>query len=566
MEKNNLTSIVLKSQNILRNNDGLTLSDAFDEILKILYTQYAFKSDFFVKIDLFRAQFRENVFNEKMFNSTEIKVSNDSIREILALYSEIDFSKEDVKGRLFEIYLGRTFTSGLGQFFTPRNIVNFLAKFILQNIDDRKNLKVLDPSCGSGGMLSVINNLIYSAELIGYDIDNRLVRTSNINLDVNNSKNYKIINKSFLNTEYEDYFDIVISNPPFGIKETKKNILSKYYLSKGKKTQDLEILFIEQIIKSLKPNGICGVVLPDSIFNNTSTQYVRQYILENTNIISSISMPSGVFKSSGTGCETSLLIFKKKPTTTTDCKMYLPSYVGYETKTKFAKQIDKNDLDLILENNFEHINIEKDLLLKRCDSKYFIFKYNLEKEFNKNLIKLNSFYDIITTSKSKLSEFIKDKEYVKYIQYSNVDDFFGHIRNVDELYIDELPNRAKQIVRTGDIIVPRLTGSSGNKIGIITSEYNNCLVSSGFYVLRPKQQYETEFIFSIFKNKFIQEQLHSLASGTIMPSVDDCYFDTLVMAPIKSDEIQKITEDIKNGFVHLNKAQESITKINFLDK
>jgi len=562
MEKNNLVSIVVKSQNILRDNEGLTLSDAFDEIIKILYTQYHLDADIFVKIDFFRKYYKENIFNQNMFNNSDIKVSDSSIRQILSMYIDIDFSKEDVKGRLFEIYLGRTFTSGLGQFFTPRNIVNFLANYLVKNLDKTDNLKILDPSCGSGGMLSVIHNITKNSEIVGYDIDNRLVRTSNLNLDINKSKNYNIINKSFLTTDYEDYFDIIISNPPFGIKESKKNILSKYTLTNNKKTQALEILFIEQILKSLKPGGICGIVLPDSIFNNTSTQYVRRFLLENTNILASIELPEGVFKSSGTGCETSLLFFKKLPSENTKCKMYLPLHIGYETKTKFAKKIDNNDLDLILNDEFEYIEVDKTKLLERCDAKYFVFQSNLKYKFN-NLISLSSFYDIITTSKSDLNKFLSERDYVKYIQYSDIDDFFGYIRNVDEFEVSDLPNRAKQIVKKGDVLIPRLTGSSGNKMAIITDEYDNCLASSGFFVLRPKNNYESEFIFSIFRTKFMQNQMNSISSGTIMPSVDDEYFYKLVTPPFNNEDILKLTELTKSEFSFLNEAKKSITDINF---
>jgi type I restriction-modification system DNA methylase subunit len=562
MEKNNLVSIVVKSQNILRDNEGLTHADAFDEVIKILYTQYHLDADMFVKIEYFRKYYKENIFSQDMFNTSDIKVSDSSIRQILSLYLDIDFSEEDVKGRLFEIYLGRTFTSGLGQFFTPRNVVKFLAKYILNNISDKDNLKILDPSCGSGGMLSIMHNMTNDSEIIGYDIDNRLVRTSNINLDINNCKNYNIINKSFLTTEYENYFDIVISNPPFGIKESKKNILSKYFLSKNKKSQDLEILFIEQIIKSLKPNGICGIVLPDGIFNNKSTKYVRRYLLENTNLIASIGLPDGVFKSSGTGCETSLLIFKKLPSEITKCKMYLPSFIGYETKTKFAKKIDKNDLDLILNETFPYIIIDRSDLLTRCDAKYFTFQSNIKNNFDNDLINLNSFYDVVTTSKSDLDNFLKNKEYIKYIQYSDIDDFFGYIRNVEEFEVSDLPNRAKQIVKKGDVIIPRLTGSSGNKMAIITDEYDNCLVSSGFFVLRPKNNYESEFIFSIFRTKFIQEQMNSISSGTIMPSVDDEYFHKLLTPPFNDEDISNLSELTKSEFYFLNEAKKSIMNIN----
>ena len=125
-----------------------------------------------------------------------------------------------------------------------------------------------------------------------------------------------------------------------------------------------------------------------------------------------------------------------------------------------------------------------------------------------------------------------------------------------------MPNRAKQIVKKGDVLIPRLTGSSGNKMAIITDEYDNCLASSGFFVLRPKNNYESEFIFSIFRTKFMQNQMNSISSGTIMPSVDDEYFYKLVTPPFNNEDILKLTELTKSEFSFLNEAKKSITDIN----
>jgi type I restriction-modification system DNA methylase subunit len=566
----NLIQIVEKSQNILRDNDGLTLAEAFDEIIKVLYTQTKLDQTFFTNIESFKQEFTNiesfkqeftnNLYQKSFFNNDTITISNSSIRELLHLYNDVDFNKDDIKGRLFEIYLGRTFTSNLGQFFTPRKVVEFLSRYILSNIDSTDNLKILDPSCGSGGMLTYLSRGVTNSQFIGYDVDNRLQKVSNLNLTLNGVDKYEIRNKSFLVDDFNGEFDIAISNPPFGIKETKSSNLTKFELGIDKKQADLEVLFIEQILNSLKPNGICGIVLPDGVLNNSNKSIikVRKLLLDKSNIIASIDLPNGVFKGSGTGVDTSLLIFKKKPTSVTKCKMFNTNFVGYETKTKFQRQIDENDLEDILSNKLKPVEIEQVELIKRMDSKYHVNTILV----NDYQDKLNKYYDLITTSKKEVLSYIETLDTIKYIQYPDVDDKFGLIRgHTDYFSGEDLPSRANQIVNKGDIIVARLAASV-NKIGIISDDYDGALVSSGFLVLRPKDKYSTEFIFSLFKINKISSQLKNLSTGSIMSGLSDTYFEEVRYNNISTDEIKERETVIKNVFFHIDKAYTLLNKKN----
>jgi len=554
----NLIQIVVKSQNILRDNDGLTLAEAFDEIIKILYTQSKVNQSFFTNITSFKAEFTNYLYDEKLFKNSTIDVSDESIRQILYLYADIDFSKDDVKGRLFEVYLGRTFTSNLGQFFTPRNVVDFLSQYLLMCVDKTDNLKILDPSCGSGGMLTYLSRGVTNSEFVGYDVDHRLEKVSNLNLTLNNIDNYEIRNKSFLVDDFEEEFDIAISNPPFGIKEKKEENLSKFELSRGKKSIDLELVFIEQLLNALKPNGVCGIVLPDGVLNNSnkSAQNVRKFLVDNANIIASVDLPAGVFKGSGTGVDTSLLIFKKKPTDITKCKMFDINYVGYETKTKFQRPIDNNDLEDIISGNLKPLEIEQIYLTRRIDAKYYI-NSNVVKKYDS---KLNKYYSLVDTKKQELLSYLDSLDEIKYIQYQDVDDKFGLIRSYTS-YIDssELPHRASEIVRVGDVIVPRLSASVG-KVGIIGEEHHGSIVSSGFLVLRPKGKYTTEFIFSLFKVKEISTQLQKLCTGSIMSCISDTYFDEVRYNNISVEEIKNRESLIKKIFFHIESANKLLNK------
>ena len=76
-------------------------------------------------------------------------------------------TSDDVKGIAFEKFLGKTFRGQLGQFFTPRTIVDFMVSVL----DPQEGELICDPCCGSGGFL--IKSFEYVREKIEKDIENQ---------------------------------------------------------------------------------------------------------------------------------------------------------------------------------------------------------------------------------------------------------------------------------------------------------------------------------------------------------------------------------------------------------
>jgi hypothetical protein len=336
--------------------------------------------------------------------------------------------------------------------------------------------------------------------------------------------NYEINNQSFLLCEENEMYDVCVTNPPFGVEEKQKEILKKFIFGHDKKSCDLEILFIEKILKVLKPGGICGIVLPDGVFNNISLTKVREYILQNAEIIATVDLPENVFKSSGTGCETGVLFFRKKVNKIEkpiEFEAYKVDYVGYETQSKFAKKITKNEL---LDINNDDPNVKKCIVNNLNNTKRLDGKYYFRKEINHN----RPLLDIFENSGEKIaSKFKNPNDIIRYVQYTDIDPVFGIIKSFMEIELSDAPSRAKIVVKEGDILIPKLKQSS-DKIAIVTKEYDGCVVTNGFKVIKPKTNIESELIFAIFRNKKIQEQLQDFSSGTIMPSVDDDYFNEIV--------------------------------------
>lgn len=306
-------------------------------------------------------------------------------------YSLTD-TREDVLGVAFEIFLKGTMTGkDLGEFFTPREIVDFMVEIVDPQLYER----ILDPACGSGGFIiksffhlldkthsenekeNMVNNCLW-----GIDVYEDLRELASVNLKIHGDGYKHIYRANSLdlvdvvkqNEELdgieednkvaaravrdilltEGGFDIILTNPPFGSGKGKdideRTILDKYDNGKNKQNQIPQILFIELCIKLLKNGGRMAIVLPDSILNNLGENYynIRNYIMKKTAIKAIISLPSGAFSPYNSGVKASILYVQKIVQNPEDeVFASTPKYVGYETNKKIYRQISQNDLVMV---------------------------------------------------------------------------------------------------------------------------------------------------------------------------------------------------------------------------
>lgn len=176
--RDEFSRLLFKCHNIIRNNDKLSPEAAFDEISKILFikiryertnsgTQIFSKEEFLKQKKMYDAvkskespDYYQFLFNKTkedfakghLFDENEtIKIRENSFEQIvkeLQVYN-LSTTSDDVKGIAFEQFLGRTFRGELGQFFTPRTIVDFMVSVL----DPQEGEYICDPCCGSGGFL-----------------------------------------------------------------------------------------------------------------------------------------------------------------------------------------------------------------------------------------------------------------------------------------------------------------------------------------------------------------------------------------------------------------------------
>jgi len=295
----------------------------------------------------------------------------------------------DVKGKAYEELVGANLRGDRGEFFTPRNIMQMAVKMINPKPDE----KVCDPACGTGGFLimamtHVVEKLKHEAEkdfgkpesawkdterdnfrdkikeiaqsnFYGFDINPDLVKATKMNMVMNNDGSGNIYRNDSLLPPHEwawelkqqlaqalhidsgnisnahniGFFDVVVTNPPFGSRIPIKggHILEQFNLgyiwrnarytvnnqtgwtvsSDFQSSVPPEQLFIERCLQFLKPGGRLAIVLPDSILSNPSLVYVRHWLTRKARILASVDLPVDTFQP-GNGTQTSVLIIQKK--------------------------------------------------------------------------------------------------------------------------------------------------------------------------------------------------------------------------------------------------------------
>lgn len=323
----------------------------------------------------------------------------------------------DFKSKLFETFLKESISKkNWGQFFTPLKVV----RAIVSMTDISAGMKICDPACGVGKFLlePILHEIhryfkVENGELKplitlsgfdkGFDKDEQktiilakanmllylspLIReNSNITQQFANLFNDTLLlqTNSILGTlahPMQDEYDLILTNPPYVMSgssnlkdEISKNIDLKRYYSIS--AMGIEGLFMEWIIRALKPGGKAFVVVPDGIMNRSNDKRLRDFILEECFIDAVISLPLNTFFT--TNKKTYIMVLTKKiPNTsggvttkgrqTTPVFTYLCSEIG-ETRDVYRFNIEQNDLDVAATcfNMFKGARTRYTTLDRRC--------------------------------------------------------------------------------------------------------------------------------------------------------------------------------------------------------
>ncbi|MDD3145448.1 MAG: N-6 DNA methylase, partial [Candidatus Gracilibacteria bacterium] len=299
-----------------------------------------------------------------IFETTDkIKLSAENLSLCVGLLENIKLMHSDLRiiDEAFEYLIQKSSKGEKGQYFTPRIVIDMCVKMM----NPGKTEYVIDTACGSAGFLvhtmKYIKKKYYeklsdpefreryaSKYLFGIDFDEKTAKISRAIMLIAGDGKSHIFKLNSLDTSswgksdikeklrqfdliktYGDFekdkqnqeelkelkFDVLLANPPFAGKITDKKMLTSYDLGKNEKGKlvnqtSRHILFIEKNLNVVKEGGRLALVLPQGVFNNTSEEYIRKYIMKKARILAVVGLDGNAFKPH-TGTKTSVLFLQK---------------------------------------------------------------------------------------------------------------------------------------------------------------------------------------------------------------------------------------------------------------
>ncbi|WP_029190895.1 type I restriction-modification system subunit M [Verrucomicrobium spinosum] len=275
---------------------------------------------------------------------------------IVSKFSEVDLDPVRVRseemGLIFENLIRRFYEQAnetAGDHFTPREVIRLMAGLLFINDDDLLSTpgavrKLLDPACGTGGMLAEAQNYMRehhaAAQLYTYgqDYNKRAFATAASEMLIkevahNGSGDNVRFGDIFTDDRFKDEtFDYVIANPPFGVdwKKQQREVVREHDSGKGRfnaglpRVNDGSLLFVQHMISKFEPvlphlekhGSRMAVVLSGSpLFTGgagSGESEIRKWIIESDWLEAIIALPEQMFYNTGIGTYIWLLTNRKE--------------------------------------------------------------------------------------------------------------------------------------------------------------------------------------------------------------------------------------------------------------
>jgi len=539
----------------------------------------------------------------------EFWISNKSIHKVVETFQGFSFTGNsligiDAKGTVYENMVGSTFRGELGQYFTPRKIVEFMVDLL----DPQRDDYVLDPACGSGGFLiyamrKVANQIrlqqknlpqhkvekliqdFVNQNIFGIDLSPRMVRAARMNMIMHGDgwsgiqrwHGLKIQSHPNLSS-LVGKFTLILSNPPFAGFETEEEILREYQTGKNEagftRGVNRAIIFIEQIINLLAEGGRAGLVIPRSIFENESYSFrrIRQIIFERCEILAVVGLPRTAFHHTDCGILGDLLFIKrvKKPRKKYYVFVGWAENVGYNT---LGHNIEENDFPVIADSFRRHSkgNLFSIQRLQKADNinpwHYHPKARLLRKVVDKNrsnLIPLSELVSVYNTRISRKALKQTPERTLKYIQVGDFDPERGTF-TYTEHKIGTLPSRATYEMNGEELILlPNAKNSleSRRRVIRIGEDIKGFIMTNRFLPLRARVN--PEYLVMLLNTDFVRDQLIAICRGAGAPDFRENKLGE-VMIPLPSGNdvtsIDSYMEGISDKLAIKKKLEQDLKKL-----
>lgn len=256
----------------------------------------------------------------------------DRLTKLVGIFQGLDLSSnraggDDLLGDAYE-YLMRHFATesgkSKGQFYTPSEVSQILAKVVGIKEDTPQDATAYDPTCGSGSLLlKASDQAMRGLTLYGQEMDNATSALARMNMILHNNTTAKIWKGNTLaEPQWKDApdqlktFDFSVANPPFSNKNwtnglTPENDLYNRFTWGIPPEKNGDYTFLLHIIKSLKSTGKGAVILPHGVlFRGNAEATIRENLIKQGYIKGIIGLPANLFY--GTGIPACIIVIDKE--------------------------------------------------------------------------------------------------------------------------------------------------------------------------------------------------------------------------------------------------------------
>ena len=308
-----------------------------------------------------------------------------AISDLIHLIKDIPMDGKqdyDVLGFIYE-YLISNFAANAGkkagEFYTPHEVSLLMSEIVADHLKDRSEIKIYDPTSGSGSLLINIGKSVArhmgDSDRIKYYAQELKENTYNLtrmnlvmrgilpdNIVTRNGdtleEDWPYFDESDPAGTYEPlYVDAVVSNPPYSQnwnpadKESDPRY-SRYGLAPKSKA---DYAFLLHDLFHIKADGIMTIVLPHGVlFRGGEEGEIRKNLIENNNIDTIIGLPANIFF--GTGIPTIIMVLKQKRDNTDI--LIVDASKGFEKVGKNNK-LRASDIKRIVDAVVNRVDIEK---------------------------------------------------------------------------------------------------------------------------------------------------------------------------------------------------------------
>lgn len=289
----------------------------------------------------------------KFREEVEFMIKKHILFEVVKAFSEVDFHPDTTSpmamGYIFEEII-RTYKANAeaGDHYTPREVIKLCVELMMSDNTDtlRKDgriLRVYDGCCGTGGMLTTLKGVL--TEDMGMKSDDVKLYGQEINPEAyaiccaemlmlgENPSNIKEGNTLTEDKFPGEKFDLLITNPPFGVEwKTDKPYVEKElkqpnnrFVAGTPRVSDGQLLFLQNLISKAEEDARIAIILNGSpLFSGdagSGESEIRRYVLENHLLEAIVALPDQMFYN--TGIYTYVWILSKTPSTRRNYKVQL---------------------------------------------------------------------------------------------------------------------------------------------------------------------------------------------------------------------------------------------------